>query len=458
MRGMRFTRSGFGTALALVAIACQTALPAAAWAHGGGGHFGGGGGGFHGGGGGRPMGGGGFDGGGRDFGGGGRDFGGGGRDFGGDRDFGGGRDFGGDRGFDGARGFDGGRPDAGRLDGGRPLDAGRLDGGRALDGGRPLDGGRALDGGAARELGGSHFAGAGNLSRADFQRIAAGGVGRDALARGGVRPYSTGALADRGNVIRNNFYHGGWYGGRGWYANHFRPWWPGGWWGGFGWGVGIGMMAGLAWGDLAGWGGYGAAPVAYNYGTTICYQDDGVYVQGERVGTAEEYAQQAATLAGQGSTEAKVPGDDQWRPLGVFAVARAEETNPSTFISLAIDKDGLLRGTYYDAVSDATQNLAGKVDKKTQRAAWTFAGKTTPVYEAGLSNLTQDQTTILVHRDGGKTEQLLLVRVKDDQSAGSGSGAASGPSTDSAPTAKPRRAGSGDDDPDVDTDRDGDAG
>ena len=403
----------FGAVVVAAAIVCQVVAPTVALAHGGGG--GGHGGGGFGGGGGRGMGGGGYGGGGRDFGGGGRDFGGGGRDFGGGDfrggDFGGGRDFGGDRDLGGARDFGGDRV----------VEGGRIDGGRAFDGGGRLDGGRPLDGGAARDLGAGRFAGgAGELSRTDFQRIANQGVGRDALGRGAVRPYTAGALADRGGTIRNNFYRGGWYGGRGWYGNHFGCWWPGGWWGGWGWGMGAGLMMGLAWGELAGWGGYGSAPVAYNYGTTVCYQDDGVYVQGARVGTAEEYAQQATTLAEQGGPTATIAKDDQWRPLGVFALARSEETNPSTFMSLAIDKDGLLRGTYYDAVSDSTMNITGKVDKKSQRAAWTIGDKKTPVYEAGISNLTQQQTTILVHRDGGKVEQMLLVRVDDKAAAEKG--------------------------------------
>jgi hypothetical protein len=249
------------------------------------------------------------------------------------------------------------------------------------------------------------------MSRADFQKFANRGAAGAGAGRNAVKPYSRGALADRGDAIRNNFHHGGWYGGRGWYGNHFNNWWGGRWWGGFGWG----MVAGLAWGDLAGWGGYGAYPVAYDYGTTVCYEDDGVYVQGENVGSPEEYAQQASDLASEGAT-AKVSDDAEWRPLGVYALARDGETNPSIFMSLAIDKDGILRGTYYDAVSDSTTNMAGKVDKKTQKAAWTIGDKKTPVYEAGLANLTKDQTTILVHRDGGKVEQLLLVRV-DDQAA-----------------------------------------
>jgi hypothetical protein len=266
------------------------------------------------------------------------------------------------------------------------------------------------------------------MSRADFQRIADRGLPGVGVGGAAVRPYSNAALVNRGTMVRNNFYGGGWYGGRGWYGAHFNNWWPGGWWGGFGWG----MVAGLAWGDLAGWGGYGTAPVAYNYGSTVCYEDDGVYVQGERVGSAEEYAQQASDLAGQGAA-ATPAEDDQWRPLGVYALARAQETTPSTFMSLAIDKEGLLRGTYYDAVSDSTTNMAGKVDKKTQKAAWTIGDKKTPVYEAGLSNLTKQQTTILVHRDGGKVEQMLLVRV-DDKAAG-GAAAAAKPATDAAPAA-----------------------
>ena len=54
-----------------------------------------------------------------------------------------------------------------------------------------------------------------------------------------------------------------------------------------------------------------------------------------------------------------------------------------------------------------------------------------PVYEAGLANLTKPQTTILVHRDGGKVEQMLLVRV-DDKAAG-GAAAPKKPAGEAAP-------------------------
>jgi hypothetical protein len=387
-RGVECRPADRSTSVGL-AVVVSLCVATTALSHGGGGGHGGGFGGGRGGfGGGMP----------RDFGGGmPRDFGGGmPRDFGG-----GGREVG---------GLDGG----GRLDGG--LDRGVIDGGRDVGGlGRDLGpgaAGRGLDDAVGRDFGVGRFAGPGGVSRADFQRIADRGLPGVGVGGASVRPFSNATLVNRGTIIRNNFYGGGWYGGRGWYGDHFGAWWPGAWWGGFGWG----MAAGLAWGDLAGWGGYAAAPVAYDYGSTICYQDDGVYVQGARVGSAEEYAQQAAELAGQGAAAAPAE-DDQWRPLGVYALARSEETTPGTFMSLAIDKGGLLRGTYYDAVSDMTTNMVGKVDQKTQKAAWTIGDKKMPVYEAGLANLTKQQTTILVHRDGGKVEQMLLVRV-DDKAAG----------------------------------------
>jgi len=368
-----------GPCLALVgamALAQAVLVPQAAYSHGGGGGHGGG---SRGGGGARPGGGAGA-------------------------------------GSVAGRGLDGGVAGRG-LDGGvagRGLDGGVA--GRGLDGGvagRGLDGGvagRGLDGVRATD-GVGHFAGDAGIGHADLARIANQSVARGAVGRNAVRPYSNANLASRGNLVRSNFYRGGWYGGRGWYGAHFNQWWPGRWYGGFGWGLG----AGLLWADLASWGGYGTTPVAYDYGSTICYQDDGVYVQGSRVGTAEEYADQAALLAAQGAADKKVPADDdEWRPLGVFALARSEETDPNAFMSLALDKEGLVRGSYYDAVSDTSQNITGKVDKKTQRAAWTIGDKKTPLYDAGLSNLAQQQTMILVHREGGKVEQMLLVRVEDD--------------------------------------------
>ena len=79
----------------------------------------------------------------------------------------------------------------------------------------------------------------------------------------------------------------------------------------------------------------------------------------------------------------------------------------------AVNKDGIIRGNYYDGLMDTTTPVYGSVDKKTQRAAWTIGKTNDRVFEAGIYNLTQDQTPVLVHLGTEKTEQLLLVRLKD---------------------------------------------
>ena len=39
------------------------------------------------------------------------------------------------------------------------------------------------------------------------------------------------------------------------------------------------------------------APIPYDYGSSVVYQDNSVYVNGQNAGSPEEYSQQAQTLA-----------------------------------------------------------------------------------------------------------------------------------------------------------------
>ena len=318
----------------------------------------------------------------------------------------------------GPGGVDGaGRP-GGVGDDGRRVDGdGRIgDDGRRVDGDGRIGGddGRRVDGygriGGVDGIGRpGAFPGEMNLSR--YANV--GGV--DRYGANAVRPYSINTLNTSGAAVRDNFYRGGYYGGAGWYDNHFRPWWPGAY-----VGPGVGFLAGATFANAASWTGTGAVPVPYNYGTTVVYQDDQVVVQGEPVGTPQEYSQQASDLAAQGD-KAQLAQDEQWKSLGVFALGRADEKNPSNFIQLGLNQAGVVRGTYYNAVTDSNMKISGQLDTKTQRVAWTVDGKKSPVYEAGLNNLTQDQTTILVHQNKDKVEQMLLVRVNEPESGSGGS-------------------------------------
>jgi hypothetical protein len=76
-----------------------------------------------------------------------------------------------------------------------------------------------------------------------------------------------------------------------------------------------------------------------------------------------------------------------------------------------------MSGTYCDRDNDIGCPIKGMVDKKSRRAAWTFAdGRNTDIImETGLHNLTQDQTEALVHFGKDKTQQWLMVRLKQPE-------------------------------------------
>ena len=64
---------------------------------------------------------------------------------------------------------------------------------------------------------------------------------------------------------------------------------------------------------------------------------------------------------------------------------------------------------FYDGLMGQTTPVYGSVDKKAQRAAWSIGDKKDRVFEAGIANLTKDQTPVLIHMGKDKTQQLLLV-------------------------------------------------
>jgi len=160
------------------------------------------------------------------------------------------------------------------------------------------------------------------------------------------------------------------------------------------------------------WGGYSAEPVYYDYGETVVCSGDTVTINGETEVPFVEYSQQATDLATTGA-EAKVdPKAGDWQPLGVFAMVGEGETKATNIFQLAVNKDGIIRGEYYNALTDTTEPLSGSVDKKTQRAAWTVGDRKNPVYEVGIANLTKDETTMLVHYYKSSAQQFTLVRIQ----------------------------------------------
>ena len=104
--------------------------------------------------------------------------------------------------------------------------------------------------------------------------------------------------------------------------------------------------------------------------------------------------------------------DAQWLPLGVFGLMANGKKTPDMVFQLAVDRNGTIRGNYFDQVTQNNLPVTGAVDKHLQRVAWKVATGQGLVVETGLANLTQDESTALVHFGPDRTEQDLLVRIK----------------------------------------------
>ncbi len=210
-------------------------------------------------------------------------------------------------------------------------------------------------------------------------------------------------------AVRGNYHNWGVY-GRGWYTDHPGAWFAAGWAAGSAWNW-------CNWGSIWPWFGYAGydsyAPIYYDYGTNVTYNDGSVYVNNQPVGTSEEYYQQAANYASAGQQDVSSDGD--WLPLGVFALTRDESQHATGTLQLAVNKQGIIRGNYTDSLASQPLTVKGSVDKKTQRVCFTIGDDQTNIVETGLYNLTKDEAPALVHLGKDRTQQWLLVRLKQPE-------------------------------------------
>ncbi len=213
--------------------------------------------------------------------------------------------------------------------------------------------------------------------------------------------YHSQALAGRNWFYGNHLYTPGWC------TIHPWAWMPAGYaaadWAAAAWTT-------ATWASLGPWLGYAnAEPYSYNYGNSIVYQDGEVYYGDQAAGTAQQYYQEAVNLASTAGTAAGADG--QWMPLGVFGLMTNGKKTPDMVFQLAVNKNGTIRGNYFDQVTQTNLPVTGAVDKKSQRVAWKVATGQGLVVETGLYNLTQNESTALVHFGADRTEQDLIVRI-----------------------------------------------
>ncbi|MGD9719690.1 MAG: hypothetical protein AB7O59_00555 [Pirellulales bacterium] len=203
----------------------------------------------------------------------------------------------------------------------------------------------------------------------------------------------------------------------GWYGHHRGAWgWGYGGYGGYGWGN---PWAAATFGAAAGWLGLSALDnaVAPAGETTVYTGDDNAQVvdtnqpndeqtadsdEQELAASADEAGKLAQSGAAQPATDAK------FLPLGVFSIAPTGDDEAKALLHLAVSKEGVLRGTYYDTATDKDHDIQGSIDKKTGRVAFSVAPDSKTVYETTLRELTEQSGPLSVHNADGKLGEWTI--------------------------------------------------
>lgn len=140
----------------------------------------------------------------------------------------------------------------------------------------------------------------------------------------------------------------------------------------------------------------------------------GVYTSTTTSGTeavAEPTTEEVGELAAHG--DQPVADDSEWMQIGVYALLQGNQTDAARMIQLAVNKDGVLRGSHYDLLSDETQTIQGAIDKKTQLAAWTIGEAGQVVFQSTLDGLTQEKSKATAYFPNGKSGSWLLAQAKN---------------------------------------------
>lgn len=219
---------------------------------------------------------------------------------------------------------------------------------------------------------------------------------------------------DNRNWFNNNFWNNhGWHPG---YWNDHTNWW------------GVATAVGVA-----GWLGWNRTPYYYGYDDDWYYPSSSYSSQDSySQGYSQGYTQGAQTASPQpaqpsyaesSQTIESAPSSDvassDWMPLGVFALSKDGSTTatPNVYLQLALSKNGVISGTYYNSTTDQTYETEGAVDQSTERAAWKIANnENSPILETGIYNLTQDQAPVRVNFPDGRVQQMVLIRMQQQGS------------------------------------------
>ena len=101
--------------------------------------------------------------------------------------------------------------------------------------------------------------------------------------------------------------------------------------------------------------------------------------------------------------------DTDWLPLGVFAVMLPGGSEPHNYQQLAADREGTIKGNFYDEISDTVQPIAGTIDRNTRKVSWTV-GANGSRFTAALDAFATAPRNVRVV-SAGKARDMELVPV-----------------------------------------------
>lgn len=114
-----------------------------------------------------------------------------------------------------------------------------------------------------------------------------------------------------------------------------------------------------------------------------------------------------------GHANGAVAAGDDWLPLGVFAVVQQaggqNSSQPHNYQQLAVDRKGVIKGNFYDSISDTLQPIAGAVDRDALTASWTV-GTNGSRFTAPIRAFAAAPRTVSVS-SGGTSRQLQMLPI-----------------------------------------------
>jgi hypothetical protein len=137
------------------------------------------------------------------------------------------------------------------------------------------------------------------------------------------------------------------------------------------------------------WLGWGAQP--YVPGPTVVYEP--IYVEGQPQVVID-------------------PNAGDWMMLGVYSLMTGPADDGTRLLQLAVDKQGHIRGNYYDSITNASHNVTGRIHQPSQQVQWTLDTNKQLLFFTPLSQLTQSQGVVYVKFPSGKQERWQLARME----------------------------------------------